>query len=886
MANQPKKYKKFVATAATATLVASAIVPVAASAATPKFPDIAGTSYEAAINAIADLGVVSGYTDGTFKPYNTVDRAGVVKFLGKFLVAQGETLPTYEAATANGFPFSDLTASSDKELVQYAALVKAEGVFTGYTDGTLNPTQEMPRHQMASVLVKAIKAIYGIDLIAEAKAANFVSDITDIKGNVYEEAIAALDFAGLTVATQYDPSRTLNRGQFANFLSRSIDFVAEFEANKELKVASVTAINGTQVEVKFTKAVKKSTVITGTDTLANVVFNSLETPAKEITEANAKAVLSEDGKTLTITAGVNGTQEVFEGRYQVVIDGVQDLVSVAVPKYDEVINLGKDTVSPTIKSTTKVNATTTKVTFSEVVVGGSVSYKLADGTVVPTTDVTVTPSLSTASDEYTFKVDSGKYVGKTITATFLGAVDAAGNLLAPNPSTFSLQVGDKDGVAPTVTSLKSVAADKLEVVFSEEVQGFATTVASDAAANFTLTGGNIASGVTATKIEQDSTDKKKYIITLSASAITSPATSALGDAKVIKTNITDLSGEPMAADFNSLVTITADTTEPTLVSSSVVTEAGAKYLELVFSEAMDATAPISISGTATSFKDYVTKTDTLVLGTLSQGSSNKVVRVALADTKFATASLIAGTKYDFKVTAKDANGVVTTAPIAISFTNEAVASTNKPEITNQTSKVISASNVTNDKIELIFDRELDGASATNVANYSISGVKVKSATLAEVSGTTQTVTLTLDTNELTGNRSITVANVKSKAGVVMDTFTGLVGLTENVKPEVKSAKITGTKTIEVSFSEAVQAAGFTTNDDFVLKVGTTTIAATDYTVAPVSGDATKATITLSDALTTANLAETITLETLVGATDAIKDAVYNTVKVGTVTVSK
>ena len=29
MANQPKKYKKFVATAATATLVASAIVPVA-----------------------------------------------------------------------------------------------------------------------------------------------------------------------------------------------------------------------------------------------------------------------------------------------------------------------------------------------------------------------------------------------------------------------------------------------------------------------------------------------------------------------------------------------------------------------------------------------------------------------------------------------------------------------------------------------------------------------------------------------------------------------------------------------------------------------------------------------------------------------------------------
>ena len=57
MANQPKKYKKFVATAATATLVASAIVPVASAA---SLSDISGNTHEEAINALVSDGIISG----------------------------------------------------------------------------------------------------------------------------------------------------------------------------------------------------------------------------------------------------------------------------------------------------------------------------------------------------------------------------------------------------------------------------------------------------------------------------------------------------------------------------------------------------------------------------------------------------------------------------------------------------------------------------------------------------------------------------------------------------------------------------------------------------------------------------------------------------------
>ncbi|WP_404427524.1 S-layer homology domain-containing protein [Ureibacillus chungkukjangi] len=251
MGNQ---YKKFVATAATATLVASAIVPVvSASANETKFEDVKGTTYEVAVNSIAGLNIVSGYDDGTFKPTNIVNRSGVVKFLGKYLVAQGEKLPTYEDVIAKGFPFKDLNATSDKELVQYAALVKEAGVFTGYEDGTLRPSIAITRHQTAKVLVQALKEIYGVDLMEKAKAANFKSEIIDIKGNVYKDQIEALDFAGITTVKDFRPAQSLNRGQFAIFLNNSLNYFANQvgEVEKISNVKALTLVEGTDVLSKL-----------------------------------------------------------------------------------------------------------------------------------------------------------------------------------------------------------------------------------------------------------------------------------------------------------------------------------------------------------------------------------------------------------------------------------------------------------------------------------------------------------------------------------------------------------------------------------------------------------------------------------------------------------
>jgi trimeric autotransporter adhesin len=250
MANQPKKYKKFVATAATATLVASAIVPVASAAG---FTDVAGNSHEAAINSLADKGIINGYADGTFKPNQTINRGQVVKLLGRWLETEGFEVP---ADWDTKQRFNDVPLTAEKELVKYAALAKDAGVFAG-SNGNLNHTQTMQRQQMAVVLVRAINEIYELDLVKEYKAAKFTSEISDLDkafSAEQREAITALEYAELTNAANlpgkaFNPANSITRGQFASFLDRTINL--EVPNAK----ASVKAINNTTVEVTFEEEV-------------------------------------------------------------------------------------------------------------------------------------------------------------------------------------------------------------------------------------------------------------------------------------------------------------------------------------------------------------------------------------------------------------------------------------------------------------------------------------------------------------------------------------------------------------------------------------------------------------------------------------------------------
>lgn len=245
---------KWVVGATSAALVASAIVPVASAA---NFSDIEKNDHKDAILALAEAGIVSGYTDGTFKPNAVVTRGNVTKLLGKWLVSEGYKIPeNFETEVR----FTDLpVTSADKELVKYAALVKDAKVFNG-SNNNLMHTKDMNREQMALVLVRAIKTVYGVDLIADYKAAKFESKITDLEkasADENREAITALEYAKLTTVTAFNPKNSLTRGQFASFLNRAIVNLAKEEV--ELTVKSVTVKDATTLEVTLSDD-KKHTV--------------------------------------------------------------------------------------------------------------------------------------------------------------------------------------------------------------------------------------------------------------------------------------------------------------------------------------------------------------------------------------------------------------------------------------------------------------------------------------------------------------------------------------------------------------------------------------------------------------------------------------------------
>jgi len=286
MANQPSKYSKFLVGAASAALVASAVAPVASAA---DFKDSKGT-HEEAINALSDAGVISGYPDGTFLPNKTLSRSDVVKLMGKWLVAEGSVVPTDYKTNPR---FSDLTSTSNDELLKFAAVVKDNGVFVGTPDGKLDPTGNITRENMAVVLVRAFDRVHEIDLTTYVAGQDFKKDVTDL-GKAKAEArpaIEVLDFFDITnpAAPAFNPKSTTTRGQFATFLYKTTKTDFSKVTTGVVGSADIKAVNATTVEVTFK------------DTVEN--FNSLDFKIDGLTVSNA-AVKQSNDKVVVLTTAV------------------------------------------------------------------------------------------------------------------------------------------------------------------------------------------------------------------------------------------------------------------------------------------------------------------------------------------------------------------------------------------------------------------------------------------------------------------------------------------------------------------------------------------------------------------------------------------------------
>ena len=119
---------------------------------TPRFVDVAGTTHEGSILALAELGLVSGVGGGLFDPQRAVTRAQMATFVtGAF-----ELLAEVELATDREW-FDDIEGN-----VHAGSIVQAReaGITLGGTDPRLfSPNRDMTRAQMASFLARLLDAL-------------------------------------------------------------------------------------------------------------------------------------------------------------------------------------------------------------------------------------------------------------------------------------------------------------------------------------------------------------------------------------------------------------------------------------------------------------------------------------------------------------------------------------------------------------------------------------------------------------------------------------------------------------------------------------------------------------------------------------------------------
>ncbi|MBU8881141.1 5'-nucleotidase C-terminal domain-containing protein [Bacillus sp. FJAT-29790] len=224
-------YRKLLATATAATVVASMAAPANA-AETKQFSDVKGDFWAAnEIYSLVAKEIITGYEDGTFKPNKAINRGQAANLFTRAL-----KLPTPEDLNS----FSDVP--EDSTYAKSAAATKEAGIFTG-SNNKFGANDVLTREQMASVLVRAF------DLKATDKEVSFTD--WDKISSTHRENVKILAQNGLTTGKgdgSFDPKSPVTRASFAIFLHRVLEPLKPVEQDENFTL-SIMHTNDTHAHI-------------------------------------------------------------------------------------------------------------------------------------------------------------------------------------------------------------------------------------------------------------------------------------------------------------------------------------------------------------------------------------------------------------------------------------------------------------------------------------------------------------------------------------------------------------------------------------------------------------------------------------------------------------
>lgn len=197
--------KKYFNATMVATLVASTVAGGSVAGASAEFSDVKTTDYFfEAVKNLSERGIVNGFPDGTFKPYNNVTRGQAAVIISGAL--------GLDTVNVQDPGFKDVP-TSHPYYGAIAALANA-GYINGFEDGTFGADKPVTRNHMAIIISKAF------NLEAPAGTTLPFSDIYP----AYKNQIAALYANGVTAGnspTTFGGSLNVTRGQLAQFIVKA-----------------------------------------------------------------------------------------------------------------------------------------------------------------------------------------------------------------------------------------------------------------------------------------------------------------------------------------------------------------------------------------------------------------------------------------------------------------------------------------------------------------------------------------------------------------------------------------------------------------------------------------------------------------------------------------
>lgn len=175
-----------------------------------------GSPYFVSISYLEKFGIVNGYDDGTFKPYDDVNRAEALKMLtiasGLFIDSEIKALETEEER-----PFSDTPASA--WYTNYISAAKVEGIVNGFPDGSFKPTQSITLAESLKILFESLGDIEFL----EDNSEHLYNDTSESDWFVdYTAYAASKGIVNIYSTNTMNPNQDMTRGYLAEVIYRTL----------------------------------------------------------------------------------------------------------------------------------------------------------------------------------------------------------------------------------------------------------------------------------------------------------------------------------------------------------------------------------------------------------------------------------------------------------------------------------------------------------------------------------------------------------------------------------------------------------------------------------------------------------------------------------------